>query len=148
MFGEFIIQEQEKLLAANGISFDQKRYEADFDNYMNDHFQRTMGSIIKRVLTLPDINDDLKKRIEEARERRNFLAHQYWRERSIKFATPQGRSEMRDELTADRDMFTQVDRDLDAAMKPARAKLQISKEMLKRHTEKVMQQIKDGLPEE
>jgi hypothetical protein len=148
MYGEFMIQEREKLLATKGKGFDQTRYEDDFDAFMDKHFQQTMGGVIRRVVALPDIDEGLKKRIQEARERRNFLAHHYWRERSIKFATPQGRNEMREELATDRDMFTQMDRDLDAAMKPVRAKLRISDEMLERYTEKMMQQIKDGVLEE
>jgi hypothetical protein len=118
MYGEFLMEEREKLIATKGKGFDQKRYEVDFDAFMNKRFRQTMGGVAQRAITLPDISEDLGNRIEEARKRRNFLAHHYWRERSVKFATREGRNEMREELAADRDMFTQLDRDFDAAMRP------------------------------
>jgi hypothetical protein len=148
MYGEFLMGVREKIITTTGKNFDRKQYESDFDAFMDKHFAQTMGNIIRRANTLPDFDRDLRQRIEMARKRRNFLAHHYWRERSIKFATTEGRLEMRRELSQDTEMFTQLDRDIDAAMKPTRSKLGISDKMLERYYEKMMNEIKDGLLKE
>lgn len=148
MYGEFLMQEHQKLVAAKGRGFDRKRYERDFDAFMEKHFAKTMGGVAQLASKLPNFSDELKKRIEEARKRRNFLAHHYWRERSVKFANSCGREEMREELAADRDMFAKLDKDIDEAMKSTRVKLNIDDKKLAEFGVRMMQQMIDGTYEE
>ena len=142
MYGEFLMQVHDKFVATKGKEFDRNRYEADFDAFMDKHFAKTMGGVIQLATKLPNFTDELKQRIEEVRNRRNFLAHHYWRECCVKFDTPSGRKAMREELAADRDMFTQLDKDIDESMKSTRAKLNISEEKLKQISERMIQQMK------
>jgi hypothetical protein len=146
MHGEFMIQERKKFAARMGIGFDRKQYEADFDAYLDKQFAQTMGNIIQRVELLPYFDKDLKERLAEAKARRNFLTHRYWRERSVNFATAKGRAEMRAELQKDAETFGQLDREIEAVMQPARKILGIDDDMLEAHTKRMIQKMKDGLP--
>jgi hypothetical protein len=148
MYGEFLMQEHQKLVATKGKGFDRKRYEGDFDAFMEKHFMKTMGSVAQLAIKLPNFTDELKQRVEEARKRRNFLAHHYWRERSTKFASSRGREQMRKELAADRDMFAKLDKDIDEAMKSTRIRLNIDDKKLAEFSAKMMQQMADGTYEE
>jgi hypothetical protein len=144
MFCEFMAQAYQKIAATK--LFNRKQHEAAFDAFMANQFAQTMGNIIKRVNALSEFNDDLKKRIVAAKERRNFLAHHYWRERSLDFMTAKGRAEMQKELWKDGDDFMQLDRDIDAATKATREKLGATDERLNAYSEKMLANIKAGLP--
>ena len=65
----------------------------------------------RRVEKFSGFDDALKAKIIDAKKRRDFLAHSYWRERSMDFATSGGRARMREELNADAEMFTALDRE-------------------------------------
>ena len=144
MYGEFLMRQHQVIVATKGKEFDRRRYEADFDAFMEKHFSKTMGGVAQLAIKLPNFTIELKQRIEEARKRRNFLAHHYWRERSAKFANSRGREEMRKELAADRDMFAKLDKDIDEAMKPTREKLNIDDKRLAEVSEKIIRQMIDG----
>jgi hypothetical protein len=144
MYGEFLTQQHQMLVATKGKGFDKRRYEADFDAFMEKHFSKTMGGVAQLAIKLPNFTDELKQRIEQARKHRNFLAHHYWRERSAKFANSRGREEMRKELAADRDMFAKLDKDVEEAMKSTRVKLKIDDKKLAQLTQKMIKQMIDG----
>ena len=144
MYGEFMIGEANEFMATKGKEFSRKQYEADFDSYMEKQFAQTMGQIMRRVENLSGFDEALKKRMLAARKRRNFLAHHYWRERSVKFASFEGRAEMRAELYEDSQMFGQLDRDIDAAMKGTRAKLGIDDAILEEHSRRMIDKMKAG----
>lgn len=148
MFGEFMLREAEKIKTTRGKGWDQARYQADFDAYMAEQFGLTMGAVIKRAMALPYFTDELKQRIEAARKRRNFLAHDYWREASVRFMTPEGRQGMRDELNADAETFGKLDRDIDSALKGARIAVGARDELLQALYDKMLEQIKAGLLKE
>ncbi|MGA8324430.1 MAG: hypothetical protein WB774_27275 [Xanthobacteraceae bacterium] len=102
---------------------------------MERQFSQTMGNIIRRVNAVTEFGDDLKERIVAAKKRRDLLTHHYWRERSIQFATANGRLKMRQELENDMEMFAQVDREVDAAMSATRKKLRINDKIEKYNAE-------------
>jgi hypothetical protein len=146
LLGEFLVEVRDKIVASKGKGFDRKQYEADFDSFMDKQFALTMGNIIRRVEKLPDFDEDLRKRIVAAKDRRDFLTHHYWRERSVKFAAPEGRKQMRDELNEDAEAFGRLDQDIQAAMKPTREKLGIDDKVLEAYFERMKEEIKFGSP--
>jgi hypothetical protein len=80
-----------------------------------------MGNLMRRVEKFGGFDEALKARIANAKKRRDFLTHHYWRERCADFATSAGRERMREELNADAEMFDKIDHDIDAATAPLRA---------------------------
>jgi predicted secreted protein len=104
-----------------------------------------MGRLARRVDEFPDLGDELKGRIKEALERRNFLVHDYWREAGSKFATEEGRAEMIAELSKDTETLEKLASDIMEATKPVRKKFGISEEILNEKVEVRMAQLRDGM---
>ena len=144
LFAQFMKKVRDNYIATKGKGFDRNQYECDFDTFMDDQFAQTMGNLMKRVERFGGFDDALKARIGDAKKRRDFLTHHYWRERSIDFATSAGRERMREELNADAEMFEKLDRDIDAASAPLRADLGLKEEMLEDYSRKFMERVKRG----
>jgi hypothetical protein len=138
LFAQFMKKVREGYIATKGKGFDRKQYERNFDAFMDDQFAQTMGNLMRRVEKFGGFDDALKTRIADAKKRRDFLTHHYWRERSVDFATSAGRERMREELNADAEMFEKLDRDIDAASAPLRASLGIKDEILEDYNRKFM----------
>ncbi len=146
MAAHFMKQEKEKIIATKGREFSQEKYESDFDNFMDNQFDQTMGNLIKRVHSFTVFDDSLKHRIDEAKKRRDFLTHHYWRERSIEFSTEKGRRAMMSELNADAEAFCQLDSDIESATAEVRKSVGIDDNLVDRYIAKKMARIKNGLP--
>jgi hypothetical protein len=144
LFAQFMKKVRDDYIAARGKGFDRKQYERDFDAFMNDQFAQTMGNLMRRVEKFGGFDVALKAKIADAKKRRDFLTHHYWRERSIDFATSEGRERMRKELNADAEMFQQIDRDIDAASASLRASLGINDAMLDEYNRKFMERVERG----
>ncbi len=142
MYGEFLL---DKLVLNKGKDFDLKQYQSEFDTYMDSQFAKTMGNIIRRIDALPYFNDELKSRIKIEKKRRDLLAHSYWREKSIGFATEKGRAMMQNELHADAKTFGILDKDIEAALKPARERLGIDDEKYEAQSRILFEQMKGEL---
>ena len=84
-----------------------------------DLFSRTMGTLkkllIDRRIDITDLDDDLIRAVRL----RNFLAHNYFRERTNAFRTSEGRERMLIEL----DQAVSFFRDVDARLDPLAMKL-------------------------
>ncbi len=104
------------------------------------------GRGYKRVQTLAEIGADLKAQIVEAKARRDFLAHHFFRERAVEFCKRDGRDAMIAELVAARMIFERVDEALTDFIEPRRKKLGISNELLAKHTARFLEQ--HGLPDD
>jgi hypothetical protein len=85
-----------------------------------------------------NLEDDMKARMDAVKVRRDFLAHHFFRERSVEFATRAGRDSMIEELERDHDLFQQADREVDALIQPYRAALGMSEEVLEFHYQKFL----------
>jgi hypothetical protein len=46
MFVEFLLRERKMMVANKGVGLDLKKYQADFDIYMDDQLEQTMGNLI------------------------------------------------------------------------------------------------------
>jgi hypothetical protein len=75
---------------------------------------QSLGNLLKRVQTLAIMDDRLKALIADAKARRDFLAHHFFRERAVEFNKRDGRDKMIAELSAARLVFEEVDTTLAA----------------------------------
>jgi hypothetical protein len=121
---------KEAFIKAQGNGYDRAKLSADWDAYEKQQRDKTMGQLGKLVTDSPEFNEALKKRIDEARDRRNFLAHHYWREQAFTMQTTEGREKMIADLISDTDKFENLATDIHDAMKPTRAKLGIKEQDL------------------
>jgi hypothetical protein len=137
---------KEDFVKAQGKGFDRAKIAGEWDAYEKQQRDKTMGQLRNLVKTSADFDDALKKRIDEAKTRRDFLAHHYWREQAFTMQTKEGRDRMIAELIKNADIFEKLATDIHDAMKPIRAKLGIKDENLDAEVEKQMANVHAGLP--
>lgn len=142
---EFLTPAREKFIKDQGKNFDRKKFDAEFDAFMQEHFKKTMGTLNLLVSKRAEFDEPLRKRITDATKRRNFLAHNYWRESGEKFMTKEGRAQMIEELSKDAECFKELDRDIRVATKPVREKLGINEDAVNEGVEKQLGKLKEKL---
>jgi len=145
LWSNFLTRVGKEYRATKGQGFDRAGYEAAFDKFMEQQFDQTMGNLLQQSNSVPELSAELKSRIRRAKERRDFLAHRFWRERCIEFATESGREKLRSELKSDAELFEQLDREVNEAMKVVRVKLGVKEEWLEAHAQKMIARIEAGL---
>jgi len=87
----------------------QFRTVQDYDDLLDDLLSRTMGDQLRRALAEVDFTEDQIERLREALRLRNFLAHDFFRERIAECGTVTGRNRLIAELDEIRDKFTTID---------------------------------------
>lgn len=68
----------------------EKYTRQDIDEFMEGRFQKTLGALLKHLKSEIVLPPDLESVLTEALNRRNYLAHHYFRERAEKFVTRNG----------------------------------------------------------
>lgn len=143
---EFLTPVREKAIKEQGKNFDPKKFSAEFDDSMKERFKDLMGTLTLRASQHEVVFDvALQKRMTEAKLRRNFLAHNYWRESGEKFMTKDGRAEMIEELSKDAHTFEKLSDDIRAATRPVREKLGVNEDALNEGVEKRLGELKEKL---
>jgi hypothetical protein len=87
----------------------------------------------RTISALPELSDGLKERLRDAKKRRDFLWHHYFREKAAEFSNRTGRDKMIAELHNDGNMFEAIDRDLYAELAPVGVKLGMSGEKFQKY---------------
>ena len=72
----------------------------DFDLFLDKHFETTMGKMIQNFKKHVAVPLEFEQLLLDARTKRNFLAHHYFRERADDFMKEAGREKMILELKA------------------------------------------------
>lgn len=135
---DFLRSEAVNMRQVGPKAFDRAKYEADFDAFMARQHAQSLGNLIRGLNKAIDVGAEVKPLIDKAKIRRDFLAHHFFRERSIEFATRAGRDTMIEELERDHDLFEQADRAIEKLIRPHRAALGISDEILESHYQKFL----------
>jgi hypothetical protein len=87
----------------------------DFDARLAENYRSTFGDLVSRFLKSPLApSSGLSAQLQRANEQRNDLAHQYFWDRGIQFASPEGRLAMIAELRQMKAEFECLDDDLQA----------------------------------
>jgi hypothetical protein len=100
------------------------------DSYYEKQFRLTLGRLISRLKSLVTIPADLENLLEKSLDRRNWLMHQYFRERAIEFLSLDGRDAMVSELESMQMLFAEADEALDKVIKPLRIRFGLTDQML------------------
>lgn len=102
---------------------------------MDRHFEQTLGRMLRSLQSLTSISKDLECLLCEALTKRNWLAHDYFRDRATDFMNEQGRNCMIQELQEAQSLFKEADNALEVAFRPVREKYGITDEWLEKHME-------------
>ena len=83
-----------------------------FDANLETNSKKTLGQLIFKIKKSVDLPDDFEKKLNDALENRNFIAHRYFWGRAMKFSHTRGQEEMLAELTQLSTYFENMDREL------------------------------------
>jgi len=144
LYLDYLSSVKTEYIRTKGKGFDRKKYEESFDTFMDHHFAQTLGNLIKKLANTAILDDKLKVRIASAKKRRDFLVHNYWREKAYDFASPDGRVKMINELNVDAETFEALDSDINFAIKPAREAVGIKDETLKAYSDELIRRAEAG----
>jgi hypothetical protein len=125
---EFLTGVTDRIKREGRKTFDRRRYEADFDAFMDGQHAQTLGNLLKRVSRLAALPAPLQTLVVEAKAKRDFLAHHYFREQAEQFASRRGRDRMIEELDAAMAVFDAADKTLEQFLEPHRSSLGLTKE--------------------
>lgn len=86
--------------------------------------------MMKALRGVVEVPADLDGLLSKALTLRNWLAHDFFRERAVEFLNPAGRAQMLREVDDARSVFQEADKRLEQVVTPARIKAGITDEAL------------------
>lgn len=93
-----------------------------FDTFMDSHFEKTLGRMIKALKITFPIAVELESKLTESLRLRNLLAHHYFKDRIHLFLSHEGREQMIGELSRAHEQFESTDSELELLIRPIREK--------------------------
>jgi hypothetical protein len=117
---------------------------ADFDAFLGDKFDRTLGALIKELRNHISVDPVLEGLLQAALKQRNWLAHHYFRERSEIFISDRGCVSMIAELETAQDLFKRAEVTLDDAVRHLADRIGVTKDKLNAYVAESIAQAKAG----
>jgi hypothetical protein len=112
----------------------------EVDAFMDRHFQATMGRMMGSLRAVTQVGEDLEQLLHEALSKRNWLVHDFFRERATEFMSATGREQMLSEVDRCRHLFQSADKRLEATVAPLRKKAGITDELLAREYQRIQRE--------
>lgn len=109
---------------------DRAEWEAAFDHFYDVELAKTFGNMLRGIAALPKFPADLLDRLRIAKERRDHLAHRFFREHDLDFMSRPGRTSMIAECENLIELFTDLDRAIEAWATPQRERYGITKDWI------------------
>lgn len=100
------------------------------DAFMDRHFEATMGRLLRALREVTAVPADVDSLLQDALERRNWLAHDFFRKPAVEFMSHSGREQMLCEVDECRARFEAADMCLEHIVGPLRRKAGITDEIL------------------
>jgi len=141
LFIDFLPSVKAAYVKDKGQTFDRPAYEAAYDKFLADQHAQTLGNLRRRLFASSLLDDALKAEIDEAKKKRDFIAHNYFRERAVEFATRAGRDQMIAELDEIGGYFEGVAQRVDIVIEKAQIDLGINPEMIAAYTKRFMDSV-------
>ncbi|WP_316230867.1 hypothetical protein [Bradyrhizobium sp. SZCCHNR1051] len=113
---DFIKRMREEAKQNGGPKYDAYTIGRMLDDYLAEQHDKTMGQLIKAkggVKEFITLDPALEKRVDDALRRRNYLAHDFWRERGKEAASVKRRAAVFVDLLADQQFFAELAKDLE-----------------------------------
>jgi len=128
-----------------GRPIPKREWEEEFDAFMDLKFEQTLGRLIRGLKSATTVPTELEGLLTEALKTRNFLAHNFFRERAETFMAREGRDDMIQELERAQKLFSSADDKLTEVVKPLREKYGLTDERMKPLEEAYLKSIKGDL---
>jgi hypothetical protein len=123
----------------------RKEWEAEFDAFMDQQYAATLGRLVRALRAATSVPAELESLLARALEKRNFLAHHYFRGRAETFMSYEGREAMLRELEEARVLFETADDRLADVVTPLREKYGLTDEKLKPFEEQYLKSFKQDI---
>lgn len=114
------------------------------DSFTAKHFEHTLGKMITDLKEVTVVSLNLNDHLSKALRKRNWLAHDYFRERAEDFLSTAGREKMINELLVAIELFKEADNELSLTLEPVLKKYGITEETLKRAYEEMFPEKRDA----
>jgi hypothetical protein len=114
------------------------------NTFIDRHFEATMGHLIKNLRDVTQVDTDLERLLSDALKRRNWLVHDFFRERATNFVSASGRQQMLTEIDECRELFQSADERLEAIVEPLRLGAGITDEFLAEEYQRMLTERSDG----
>jgi hypothetical protein len=114
--------------ARHHLARSRAEWERDIDSFTNRHFETTMGTMMRNLRSITNIDSKLESLLRDALRKRNWLAHNFSAKGQWEFLSDEGREQMLREVDECRGLFERADAALEAAVEPVRIKAGITDE--------------------
>jgi hypothetical protein len=109
----------------------------EVDAFMDRHFEDTMGRLMNSLRSITTLGDDLESLLRKALGKRNWLVHDFFRERAEEFNSGAGRQEMLKEIDGCRELFQAADASLASTVRPLRSAQGITDEWIEQEMKRL-----------
>jgi hypothetical protein len=116
---------------------------SQYKELLESLFKKSFGGLTTHLRKSVNVPDDLEGALQEARNKRNWLAHHYFWDRAGHFMTDKGRWSMIDELQAIADNLDRLDKQLSEITQEWAKKHGITEQMLQLEMEKLIQWVEN-----
>jgi hypothetical protein len=119
----------------------------DIDQFMDEAFAMTFGRLLKELRQLGQATDFVQRDLDQARDMRNWLAHRYFRDRTVQFMSPAGRVVMLEELDDATNLFLQVNETLERLSAEVRAANNVGEDAVRQEYEQLLLEVEQWRPD-
>jgi hypothetical protein len=115
---------------------------SEFDALFEEHDKKTLGQLLRRARSAIAIPPDVDSLLETALEKRNWLAHQYFADRSVQFTEESGRGDMIRELQHLITLFRKADRATEPIYQPILRQMGVTDEIVRQLIEEMKREYR------
>lgn len=112
----------------------------EYDQFFDSHFDKTLGNLIRALKAVSFVPAELESALQEAKKRRSFLAHHFFRERIDAVHLDQY-TKLIEELEGHRAFFELTDKALEEFIEPVMKRYGFTDERM----EKALREYKEHL---
>lgn len=96
----------------------RKEWEETYDNYETKELRKTMGKLIEKLKKEGESTGEIQSLVKACLQKRNWLAHAYFSDRSTDITQVSGREIMIKELEEIQELFRETDYKINEITKP------------------------------
>lgn len=145
---DFVKRMYEESRKAGKPIYDQYTMAHKLEEYLAGQHAKTFGQLISRkggVKEFLQLDPALEKRVDEAKRRRDYLAHNFWRERGQEAISVRRRDAVIADLQADQAFFEALAKDLEAVAMDEVRKIGLDADKLKMNVDASMKRVQREL---
>lgn len=145
---DFVKRMYEESKKAGKPIYDRYTMALKLDQYLAEQHDKTMGKLVGKkggIKEFIQLDPALEKRVDDALRRRNYLAHDFWRERGQEALSVKRRAAVFADLQADQWFLEELANDLEAVAMDEVRKIGLDADELKARVDASVKRVQDEL---